>query len=327
MLHDPITLAYSSPGLDRAVVQLVVTLPTFRRPDHLVRTLESIERQAFELPFAVVVMDNDAEGQAGVEAASEWLSQSKLKGDVIVASQRGNCHAYNAGWSIAVDHYLSARHLAVIDDDELATPGWLRALVTAAERTGADLVGGPQRPIFETPSDARWDSHPVFRPPYETTGAVPILYSSGNVLIARPVLEAMPRPYLDPAFNFIGGGDSDFYRRCRNAGFRFAWSAEAEVHETTPSRRTERSWLRDRGLRNGAISALLEKRQQPSHAGAVRRLAKSALLLAASPARGLAMGIRERSATIGLYRLHVALGRFQAEFGIVNEQYRNPEAN
>jgi glycosyltransferase involved in cell wall biosynthesis len=327
MLHDPITLAYSSPGLDRAAVRLVVTLPTFRRPDHLVRTLESIEAQVIHLPYAVIVMDNDAEGQAGVAAASAWLTRSTLKGDVIVAEQRGNCHAYNAGWSTAIDRYPGVRHIAVIDDDELAAPGWLDALVTTAQTTGADLVGGPQRPIFETPADDRWSSHPVFRPPYETTGPVPILYSSGNVLIARRVLEAMPRPYLDPAFNFIGGGDSDFYRRCRNAGFRFAWSAEAEVRETTPWRRTERSWLRDRGLRNGAISALLEKRQEPSPAGAMRRLTKSALMLAASPARGLAMGLRERSVTVGMYRLHVALGRFQAEFGTVNEQYRNPEAN
>ena len=327
MLHDPITLAYSSPGLDRAAIRLVVTLPTFRRPEHLVRTLESVGKQTFDRPFAVVVMDNDAEGKAGVAAASSWLAGAALKGDVIIAAQRGNCHAYNAGWSIAIDRFPNAAHIAVIDDDELAAAGWLSALVGTAEKTGADLVGGPQRPVFETASDDRWHSHPVFRPPYEATGTVPILYSSGNVLIARRVLEAMPRPYLDPAFNFIGGGDSDFYRRCRNAGFRFAWSAEAEVEETTPARRTERSWLRDRGLRNGAISALLEKRQAPGSAGAMRRLGKSALLLAASPARGLAMGLRERSATIGMYRLHVALGRFQAEFGGVNEQYRNPEAN
>lgn len=304
----------------------VVVVPTFRRPQHLFATLESLSRQRLDMPFAVIVVENDATGREGAEAAAEWLKGSALDGMAIVAHRQGNCHAYNAGWVTALETFVNASTIAVIDDDELADPGWLAALHRTAEATGTDLVGGPQLAVFGDGAHPRAKSHPVFQPPYGKTGPVPILYSSGNVLIRRRVLEAMPRPFLDPAFNFIGGGDSDFYRRAGNAGFTFAWAADALVQETTPPLRTERRWLTARGLRNGAISAILEKRQHPGLPGRLRVLAHSSALLAAALPRGVMMGMRTRSAFAGLYHLHVALGRFQAEFGRVGEQYRNPEA-
>ncbi|WP_420410651.1 glycosyltransferase family 2 protein [Hoeflea sp.] len=316
-----------SADLEPEKVRIAVTLPTFRRPDHLIATLNSLEALNAGEETAVIVMDNDADGLEGAAAAEKWLQSSRLKGLVVVAHQRGNCHAYNAGWQTALETFAGLEHVAVIDDDELATPGWLERLRETARRTGADLVGGPQIPVFADPSLERWRAHPVFKPHYDTSGPVPILYSSGNVLISRAVLDAMPRPFLDPAFNFIGGGDSDFYRRARAKGFGFAWCTEAAVMETLPSRRTEFSWVNARSLRNGAISAIIEKRQWPGIKGRLRRMGKSVALLLASPVRGVRMWARTGSAVAGLYHLQVAVGRLMAEAGLVNEQYRNPESN
>jgi GT2 family glycosyltransferase len=316
-----------SADLDPDRIRVVITLPTFRRPDHLVMTLDSLQAQGFGHDIAVVIMDNDAEGLEGAHAAADWLTSSRLKGIAIVAHQRGNCHAYNAGWETALAEFPKLTHIAVIDDDEIAGPDWLSGLMQTAVKTGADLVGGPQIPVFADKALDGWRKHPVFTPHYQTSGLVPILYSSGNVLISRPVLDIMPRPYLDPAFNFIGGGDSDFYRRAKARGFAFGWSAEAAVMETLPSRRAEFSWLNARSLRNGAISAILEKRQWPGIPGRARTLIKSLALLAAAPVRGVRLGLKTGSAVIGLYHIQVAVGRLMAEFGLVNEQYRNPESN
>ncbi|AKI02127.1 putative glycosyltransferase [Hoeflea sp. IMCC20628] len=316
-----------SRALKPEAIRVVVTLPTFRRPDHLITTLDSLQAQGLGPDTAVVIMDNDAEGLEGAMAAADWLETSSVKGIVIVAHQRGNCHAYNAGWETALAEFPKLTHIAVIDDDEIAGPGWLSGLLTTARKTGADLVGGPQIPVFADKSLNGWRRHPVFTPHYTVTGPVPILYSSGNVLISRSVLDMMPRPYLDPAFNFIGGGDSDFYRRAKARGFGFGWSADAAVMETLPSRRAEFSWLNARSLRNGAISSILEKRQRPGIPGRVRTIVKSLALLAAAPWRGLRLGVQTGSAVIGLYHIQVALGRLMEEFGMVNEQYRNPESN
>ncbi len=162
-------------------------------------------------------------------------------------------------------------------------------------------MGGPQLPDFEDQSRNDQKRHPVFMPHYDTTGPVPILYSSGNVLITRPVLDAMPRPFLDPVFNFIGGGDSDFYRRCEAKGFTFAWAAEAWVAETIPARRRKCPGSRREAWRNGAISALLEHRAAPGLAGRLKTIVKSLALLAASPFRGFSLWRLTQLPSAGLY--------------------------
>ncbi|MCW4116419.1 glycosyltransferase [Aurantimonas sp. MSK8Z-1] len=326
-MQEAITIEVRTPRLREPEPRVVVTLPTFRRPEHLRRTLQSLAVQATDRPFAVVVMENEAEAREGLAAARSLIEAATPRGLVLVAHARGNCSAYNAGWATALAEFPAMEHLLVIDDDEVAPPDWIARLVAAAEATGADLVGGPQLPDFETPSGARYRRHPVFTPHYDTTGPVPILYSSGNVLIRRRVLEAMGPPFLDTAFNFVGGGDSDFYTRCRAKGFRFAWCAEAPVYETVPARRTEFSWINARSLRNGSLSAMIEARSNPGQTARLRRLAKSAALLAASAPRGIALGWRTGSPVAGLYHLQVALGRFLGEFGKINEQYRRPEQN
>lgn len=325
-MSAPITIECRSPGLRDREPTVVVTVPTFRRPDHLLRTLASLEAQT-RRDFAVIVMENDAEGRQGLGAARPVFTGGRLAGLVLVAHERGNCSAYNAGWSTALAEFPAMRHLLVIDDDELADAAWVEGLVTTAERLGVDIVGGPQVPVFEAGRGSRLGRHPVFTPHYRETGRVPVLFSSGNVLIRRAVLDRMGAPFLDTAFNFIGGGDSDFYSRCRRRGFTFGWCQEAFVRETTPARRTEFSWINARSLRNGALSTIIERRGDASVAGRGRSFLKSIALLAAAPFRGARLAVRTRSAVIGLYPLQVAVGRFLGEFGLVNEQYRRPEQN
>lgn len=324
----PISVVARSPGLQPEAIEVVVTLPTFRRPEQLVRTLESLKAQKTPRRFAVIVMENDAEGREGAVAAGPFFISDILQGLVIVAHERGNCSAYNAGWQTAFLQFPSFRHLLVIDDDETAHPEWLERICAAAERIEADIVGGPQVPVFSDPAHERWAGHPVFAPPYAESSMVPALYSSGNLLIGRHVLAHMGPPFLDLRFNFMGGGDSDFLRRAAGAGFRLAWCAEAPVHETIPARRVEADWIRSRSLRNGVISTLVEKKARAAQPlGSVLVLVRSLALLAASPFRGILRFASTGSLSIALYPFYVALGRVLAEFGYANEQYRHPEKN
>ena len=106
----------------------------------------------------------------------------------------------------------------VIDDDEVADPQWVEKMTSAAENLNVDMVGGPQTPVFEGNANPKWLQHPVFQPAHEVSGKVEIIYSTGNVLISANVLRQMGYPFLDEKFNFLGGGDSDFYARCRSKG-------------------------------------------------------------------------------------------------------------
>ena len=90
-------------------VELVVIIPTFKRPDHLKTTLQSVISQKLDHSFAVVVMDNHPEGSAGAVAAQQTLSGSGISSCVVLANRRGNCAAYNAGIHTALRSYRNVR--------------------------------------------------------------------------------------------------------------------------------------------------------------------------------------------------------------------------
>ena len=310
-----------------ACAHVAVCVPTYRRPELLERTLRSLAAQDFARPFSVLVVDNDGERREGAAVAERLLAEGLFQGAVICEPRQGNCKAYNAAWSHARAHWPDTPFICGIDDDEEASPGWLSALVAAAEASGADIVGGTVIPVF---SEKRFEAlrrHPVFSSHYGADGPVPQIYSSANYLIRASALDRMGYPYLDERFDYKGGGDSDFFSRARARGLSFWWASKAVMTETVPPRRTELSWITARAIRNGMLSALIERKADPSPRGRLKVAAKSLALLAASPFRGLALLARTGSPLIALYHAQVALGRIGAEFGLNIEQYRQPEKN
>jgi GT2 family glycosyltransferase len=324
---ESFSIVAQSPMAALAGVESVVCVPTFRRPDMLEETLRSLAAQTGGHDFAVIVVENEGVAREGAARATALLEAGLFKGFVVVEPRQGNCKAYNAAWRCALTRLPALRNVLGIDDDEQAQPGWLDAFLTTAKTAPAALFGGAVVPRFEDASRAWLAAHPVFRSHYEASGPVPILYSSANYLIRREVLERLGFPFLDERFDFTGGGDSDFFTRARAAGFRFWWVQEALQRETMPARRTQSDWISARARRNGAISAVIERRRFPGLSGRLRVLAKSLALLGASLPRGLVLGVRTGSALIGLYHAQVALGRLASEFGVEAEQYRKPDKN
>ncbi|TGV75599.1 glycosyltransferase, partial [Mesorhizobium sp. M00.F.Ca.ET.149.01.1.1] len=164
-----VSIAGRSPGLAAESVEVVVTLPTFKRPKQVLETLASLKAQRTGRRFAVIVMENEAEARESASAVLPLFESGEIPGMVIIAHERGNCSAYNAGWQTAILQFPNFRHLLVIDDDEIAEPDWLERMCKAAETLQADIVGGPQVPVFADARHARWAEHPVFAPPYRET--------------------------------------------------------------------------------------------------------------------------------------------------------------
>ncbi len=314
--------------LDAYDVSIAVVIPTFKRPQQLARTLASVAAQVVSQKIAAVVVENHAAGSEGLAVAERMFAERQAQGIAVVEARQGNCNAYNAGFKAALDAFPNLTHIAIIDDDETASPAWLESLFAAAASSGADIIGGPQVPVFDDPVGAAlYQSHPVFQPAHGTSGAAGLITSTGNCLIAIGVIRAMQPDWLDERFNFLGGGDTDFFTRCQAKGFGFQWAADAVVHESVPSRRTERSWITARSLRNGLISALIQRKHNPGPIGRMKVIAKSVALLLASPIRSVALWARTGSFYTGSYHMMIAAGRILAEFGYTIEQYREPEKN
>jgi len=241
-------LVAASRSLDRSI-GIVVCIPSFRRPQHLRLTLESLVNQCTERRFAVVIVENDALKSESAPVAAEFLASGRLAGLCVVEPQQGNCHAINAAFETALATFPAATSLLMIDDDEIASPDWLELMVCASEPAGIDLVGGPVQPNFDDPGKRGLRRHPAFRPAYDCSGPVPIIYGCGNCLIKRSVFERLGDPAFDLRFNFLGGGDTDFFVRCRQAGMKFHWAADAVITETVPHSRTSPGWLETRIVR------------------------------------------------------------------------------
>src|SRR6201996_9055719 len=190
--ETPRAIGAMSPSLD-PTIEIVVCIPCFRRPEQLRQTLQSLVDQRTDRRFAVVMVENDAAACGSVPVASEFLRAGKLSGLCVVEPRQGNCQAINAAFETALAMFPVASHFLMIDDDEIASPRWLELMVRAAEATGADVVGAPVLQRFD---EARRDlqRHPAFRPTYDVTGPVPIIYGCGNCLITRSVFEKLGSP-------------------------------------------------------------------------------------------------------------------------------------
>lgn len=253
-IRDPNREIVASSRVVDLSVDIVVCIPCFRRPEHLRLTLDSLVNQRTPRSFAVVMVENDAGGRASAPVAAEYLAAGKLQGVCLIEKRQGNCRAINAAFESAQALFPAATRFLMIDDDEIASPDWLELMVRTCEATGADIVGGPVLPVFDDDSQPWLAHHPAFRPTYDYSGAVPVIYGCGNCLITRAVFERFEKPAFDLNFNFLGGGDCDFFVRCRDAGMNFHWIAEAVITETVPRSRTSLGWIAKRGLRIGAIN-------------------------------------------------------------------------
>ena len=304
---------------NKGSVEAVVCIPTFRRPVWLARTLASLVDQVTVFPFAIVVVDNDAANPAGARYAREFLATTDRPFLVLTEEQQGNCYAINRAFGEAMAAFPEAEFLLMIDDDEMALPGWLAAMVGTARRESADIVGGPVVREFEVPVSDAVTQHLLFGSIEGSTRAVDQIHGSGNCLIHRRVFAGLASPLFDLRFNFLGGGDMEFFTRCRKAGFKTWWCAEAVIREFVPEERVSARFLMTRSLRTGSINYVIDRIHSTS---ATRVLTKNALSIGAGGLRSIALFLRTRRLLPASHPLLVSLGRTLASLGFLPTPYQ-----
>ena len=236
-----------------------IVVPTLRRPDSLRRALESLlTLTGVEGRIAsVVVVDNDPAGSA--RAVVEALTAETAMPLVYVATPRpGIATARNAGVAAG-----RSALVAFLDDDEVASPGWLKALLDVQSSTGADAVFGPIR--------GRADgAAPWLRPYLEVffgrqgpaaSGLSDHAWGCGNSLVVRATALPGHAPF-DVAADQTGGEDDALFRGLSERAGRFAWAAEAWVDEFAPAHRATLRYALSRAFAYG---------QGPSQDAAARR--------------------------------------------------------
>ncbi len=228
---------------------VAVGVCTFRRPG-VIDTLDTLEQQTLpdDVPLTIIVADNDA--TASARAAVDAFADRSRHQVVYLHAPQGNISiARNAVLEKA--EQLNLRHLAFIDDDELAPANWLGSLLSKLAVGDAEVVVGPVRATY--PADAPdWmrasrihDTHPELDPEGR-----PIAGHSCNVVmdLHAPALRGR-RFDLDRGRS--GGEDTAFFAAAGQDGARLAFAPDASLDEPVHPSRARLDWLLQRRYRMG----------------------------------------------------------------------------
>jgi succinoglycan biosynthesis protein ExoM len=282
----------------RSLISICVC--TYRRSS-LADTLESLKAQ--RLPDGtsaeIVVIDND-------EKASAWAtvrgaSSSSFPISYVVEPRKGLSVARNRALELARGSWL-----ALIDDDEIATPGWLFQMFTCARRFGADAVIGSVFPKFAAPAPQWLVNSPFYDrllPPTGSRLGMAHAHTASALLRAEFVRSNGLR--FDETFNVTGGEDSDFFLHFIEKRGLIVSCCEAVVYEHIPPERMTAEYVVQRCLATGEIYAHVRKR----HGNALTALSVAARAIVNI---GAAAGLFAISTPLGknvFYRFYVLLLR------------------
>ena len=268
-----------------------VVVCTHNRERYLPKALESLSNQTVPRgDFEVVLVDNRSTDRTR-EIAETYAEKLDLR--YLYEPELGLSHARNAGWRAA-----RAPLVAYLDDDAVASPGWLAAILEAfatVEPTPG-CVGGPVTPLWEAPRPAwlsdevltsltaiDWSSRPRALPDLRREWLV-----GANMAFPRRVLEETGgfADGLDRAGkNLLSSGDVFLQKQLAARGLPIWYAPAARVGHHVPGDRLRQPWFRRRYYWQGvsdAVMQLLEER--PSPAGRLCLAARRALALVRPPA-------------------------------------------
>jgi hypothetical protein len=236
---------------------LVIGIPTFRRPEQLLKLLETLLPELQGRRAQIVVADNDCgtDAPAVIEAFRARWPDTRC----IPVRERGIAQVRNALVAEAGRADPDWNWLVMLDDDGWVTPGWLEKLLGAGVRFDADFVAG--QVDGQLPRDANWLARNSLYASRggQPTGLAKTLKGAQNLAIARKALKLVPQPVFRNEYGASGGEDYDLFRRAALVKARMVWCDEAIVIEPTPAERLTPSSVLHRYSSTGVYMAKIDR--------------------------------------------------------------------
>lgn len=297
--------------------EIVVAIPTFKRPISLARLLGALEKLETEARLIVVVADNDAEEHSGYDFCRSICAQYRWPLDPVIAEERGIAQVRNTLVARALS-YPEAQFVVMLDDDEWPSPQWLDELLKVQAATGADVVEGSI--LFEGGDHhgKGFDGVSSMRRP---TGLQAMLEGAGNILVTRACLEKMASPWFDPSFALTGGEDRDFFERVKASGGHFAWADEALAYTVVPAKRQSLDWILKRAYGIGNTEMRIFLKYRPNRRARLVEAVKIASALLLTPVLALVLAAVPNRAADALRRFCRNAGKLAALFGLQYNAY------
>ncbi len=260
-----------------------VVIPTHNRAETLALTLQSVLAQRTDVPYEVIVVDNNSTDSTRDVVAS-FARNAPVEVRYVFEPVQGSSAARNAGIAAARGEVV-----AFLDDDVIAAPGWLAALADAyAQFPDAWCIGG--RVTLQLPSPLPPWLVPLDGPvasylSQQDLGpeVVRIEYPKGlisaNLSVRREVLERVGG-FCGRLGRFGGqllcGEDIELCHRIQQAGGEVYYCGAASVAHLVPSSRLTKAFFRRRAYWQGRTEAAFSRRR-----GVALQAAKDAMKAAA----------------------------------------------
>lgn len=246
-----------------SAIDTSIVLATCSRAGMLRDALASLLAQDWIEDHAVeMVIVDDGSTDETSQLLAELQRTASIPITVLRGARQGVAAARNLGSNAAQGSWIAS-----FDDDQIASPTWLRELRTFADAHNAAVVGGAlalRLPIGASPNAFGPRARGVLGEHLLGDTAhrygTRLLPATNNVLIRRDVFVALNG--YDTRFT-EGGEDKDFFERVFAAGHAQWFNpASSALHVMTP-KRLEHSNLRWTSLRLGASDVRMEQRRHP----------------------------------------------------------------
>lgn len=219
---------------------VVVAIPTFKRPASLTALLTSLSDDARLLGARLLVIDNDPQASAR-QIAHDFGT------DYVVEPARGLAAVRNR----ALDEAMTSSALVFIDDDELPHEQWLSRLVECWRTTGSAAVSGRVESRFPPHFDDQWIiDGGFFRRVQFGAGDSQTTAPTNNLLLDLGFVRENGLRF-DEEFGLSGGEDILFTKQLVRAGGRIVSCPSALVLDPVSAGRLTHGWVLRRAYRVG----------------------------------------------------------------------------
>lgn len=314
-------------------VSLVVAIPTFKRPERLVQTLQLVGEQLAPLiearqagAVSILVIDNDPAESARSVVADEYAGVATR----YVAEATPGIPAVR---NRALDESADVDLLSFIDDDEVPLEGWISSLLVTWSNSGRPAaVMGRVVSLFDPDADPWVLESGLFRRPQRPTGTEISVAATGNLLLDLNQVRSSGVRF-DQRIGLGGGSDTLFSMGLKKTGARLVWCNESVTEDTVEPERQTRPWALKRSFSHGNVSVLVQLRLESRPA---RRLLIRAKGIAGGAARVVAGYARHlfgratrsiRHDAQGLRLAYRGAGMISASVGQTYSAYSRPAAS
>ncbi|WP_445777443.1 glycosyltransferase family 2 protein [Shewanella sp.] len=224
--------------------------------------IKSLEECVFKLKsldvdlfyFELLILENTSEHSEDINSLVNRYHSPSFIINRSLENRTGIPFARNAALKYAIKHEFN--FLAFIDDDAYPDSHWLNSLLMTQIRCNANVVTGPQIPIF-SPSASNFFRFASIYSERKFMQDQKIFWAATNNVLMQLSFFKEQNLFFNENLT-QGGEDKELFLRSTKAGAVICWDCNAVVSEIVVESRMTVSWAIDRSFRHGATGYAIE---------------------------------------------------------------------